>query len=98
MNYSITTTPVFDKWLNKLKNRTVKNKVLARLARIEVGNFGDHKSLADGLFELRFHFASGIRVYYTINGQEVVILINGGDKSTQSNDIVKAKKVLSELE
>ena len=72
--------------------------MLARLSRIESGNFGDYKQVRTNLFELRFFFSSGLRVYYTIQGAQVVILLVGGDKSTQAKDIEKANDLLEELE
>ncbi len=96
-NYEITSTAVFDKWLKGLKDRTARNKVLARLARVEKGNFGDFKKLAADLFELRFFFAGSLRIYYTVRNARVVLLLNGGDKSSQEKDIAKARRMLDEL-
>ncbi|WP_428353609.1 type II toxin-antitoxin system RelE/ParE family toxin [Methyloprofundus sp.] len=87
----------FDKWFSVLKDSSVKQKVLARLARIENGNFGDFKKVSSNLFELRFFFSSGIRIYYTIHNK-LVLLLSGGDKSSQSKDIDTAKQILNELE
>lgn len=98
MSYVLRGTEQFDRWFSGLKDHGVKVKVLARLSRVENGNFGDHKQLADNFFELRFFFAAGLRIYYTIRGGEVVMLLAGGDKSTQTSDIVKATKLLHEAE
>jgi putative addiction module killer protein len=68
------------------------------LARIENGNFGDTKTLSANLFELRCFFGGGIRVYYTIRSQQIVLLLVGGDKTSQNRDIEKAKAILSTLE
>jgi putative addiction module killer protein len=76
----------------------VKNQVLSRLARVENGHFGDTKTLAADLFELRCFFGGGIRLYYTIRNQRVVLLLAGGDKSSQDRDIAKAKAILDALE
>ncbi len=89
---------MFDKWLNKLKDKTTRYKIAVRLSRVEQGNFGDHKSLADQLFELRFIVHGGLRLYYTICNGHVVILLTGGNKSGQDKDISKARKILEELE
>ena len=94
MKYELHSTPDFNKWLNRLKDATVRQKVLARLARVENGNFGDHKQLAADLFELRFFFGGGLRIYYTIRCGLVVLLLVGGDKSTQVADIEKAGTIL----
>lgn len=98
MKFELQSTSVFDKWFSKLKDKAIKNKVLARFARVENGNFGDTKQIASDLFELRFFFGSGLRIYYTIKNNRIVFLLNGGDKSSQSEDIEKAKQLLSELE
>ena len=98
MDYEIISTPNFDKWFDNLKNRTTKNKILARIDRIKHGNFGDSKPLGKHLGELRFFFGAGIRVYYTVRGNQLVLLLNGGDKSSQSKDIKKANQIMNELE
>lgn len=94
MKYELHRTEHYDKWFAKLKDRTVKLKVLARLARVENGNFGDISQLGENLFELRFFFAGGLRIYYTIRDGIVVILLAGGDKTTQARDIEKAAEIL----
>ena len=81
-----------------MKDSTVKMKVLARLNRVENGNFGDFKQLRQNLFELRFFFGAGLRIYYTIQGSKVVFLLAGGDKSSQEKDIEKVAEFLNELE
>lgn len=87
----------FTKWLESIKSVDIQLRVRKRLRRIELGNFGDYKSLGSGLFELRFSFGSGYRVYYTIKADKVIILLSGGDKSTQVRDIKKAKEYLEEI-
>ncbi|WP_420641653.1 type II toxin-antitoxin system RelE/ParE family toxin [Candidatus Leptofilum sp.] len=98
MRYEIASTAVFDKWFKGLKDRTTRNKVLARINRVENGNFGDFKSLGDNLYELRFFFGGGLRIYYTIRDNRLVLLLRGGDKSKQSRDIEKARQMIQELE
>jgi len=98
MSYEITTTAIFDRWFKGLKDRSTRNRVLARFVRLENGNFGDCKSLNNELFELRFFFAGGLRIYYTIRDGQIVLLLSGGDKSSQSKDIETAKQMLAELE
>ena len=97
MKYELQSTQTFNHWLAKLKDRTVKNQLLSRLARVENGHFGDTKSLSAELFELRCFFGGGIRVYYSIRNQRVVLLLAGGDKSSQSRDIEKAQAILNAL-
>jgi len=70
---------------------------LVRLRRVSLGNFGDCRDLGDDVCELRFAFGPGYRVYYTIRNGEVVILLAGGDKSSQSKDIAKAKELAAGL-
>ncbi|BAP56424.1 addiction module antitoxin RelB [Thioploca ingrica] len=98
MKYEIVSTNIFDKWFAELNDAVIKRKVLARIARVENGHFGDFKHIAVDLYELRFFFGSGLRIYYTIHSDQVVLLLVGGDKSSQSQDIKKAKQLLNELE
>ena len=98
MKYEIKSTKQFDKWFSKLKDSSVKTRVLGRFSRLENGNFGDFKQISPNLFELRFFFGVGFRVYYTIQNDKVVILLVGGDKSSQEKDIGKATDLLAKLE
>ena len=98
MIYTLSSTDNFAAWLENLKSRELRNRVLARFSRVENGNFGDAKSLGSGLSELRFFFGSGLRVYFTIREGRIVLLLTGGDKSTQERDIERAKKILASLE
>ncbi len=98
MVYEIQSTKQFNQWFKGLKDPVTKRKVLARLARIENGNFGDHKSIGGELSELRLFFGGGLRIYYTVRNGKIVLLLSGGDKTSQSKDIEKAKTLLSELE
>ena len=97
--YIIKQTNVFTKWLKKLKDIKAKVSIIRRIDRIKLGNFGDYKSLSDEINELRFTIGPGYRVYYTkLNNNEIVILLIGGDKSSQKEDIIKAKQILKEIE
>ena len=98
MKYELRSSKQYDKWFAKLKDSSIKIKVLARLDRVENGNFGDFKQIGSNLFELRFFFGSGLRIYYTIQESRVLFLLAGGDKSTQSKDIERAAELLNELE
>jgi len=97
MDYEIETTNVFDKWFSKIKDKKSQARILVRIKRIQFGHFGDHKAIDDELFELRLFFGSGFRVYYTIRGNTVVLLLTGGDKSSQNKDIQKAKAIMEDL-
>jgi putative addiction module killer protein len=89
--FEIEQTDTFAKWLRKLRDVTAKRRILKRLADIgDTGNFGDHKAVGDGVSELRFFFGSGYRVYYTMRGETIVLLLAGGDKASQSRDIAAA--------
>ena len=97
MIYTITMTEPFNLWLSSLKDKKSIARIMARLYRVEHGNFGDHKQITGELSELRFFFSSGYRIYYTIKNNEVVLLLQGGDKSTQNKDIKKALVLINSL-
>jgi putative addiction module killer protein len=98
MKYTLQSTQTFNNWINNLKDPITISKISARLDRISNGNFGEYKSLSNNLFELKFTFGAGIRIYYTLRNNEIVLLLAGGDKSSQSRDINKAKTILTNLE
>ena len=82
----------FDLWMQSLRDRRAKAKILIRFDRFLHGNFGDTKSVGEGVSELRINEGKGYRVYYGSEGKEIVLLLCGGDKSTQQSDIKRAKK------
>lgn len=94
----ILTTQHFDRWFKELKDKRVRARVNTRLRRLEQGHYGDFKALGDGVSELRLLFGAGYRIYYTEQNAKIVILLCGGDKSTQAKDIARAKILCSELE
>ena len=77
-------------WLRQQRDTTAKIAVVRRVARIEQGNFGDHKFCRDGVWELRIDVGAGYRVYYAIAGKQLVLLLCGGDKRSQEADISRA--------
>lgn len=85
----------FTDWIESLDKAT-KYRVQSRLTRLLENNFGDHKKIDNEISELRLQFGSGYRIYYTEIDDVIVLLITGGDKSTQSKDIQKAKDILQE--
>jgi len=96
--YFIEKTVEFDKWLKKLKDIRAKAKILFRIQRIETDeHFGDCESVGDGIRELRIHYANGYRVYFKEKDGRIILLLIGGDKSTQSKDIKKAKEIWNKL-
>jgi len=97
MKYELESTAEFDLWLAEA-DKAVKTRLLSRLARVENGNFGDYRALSSRLFELRCFFGGGLRVYYTMRERTIVLLLLGGDKSTQKADISRASAMLNELD
>ncbi|WP_233115879.1 type II toxin-antitoxin system RelE/ParE family toxin [Aggregatibacter actinomycetemcomitans] len=97
MMIQIKTTFLFDEWLKKLKNLRAKAKINARIKRLQFGNFGDLKSVNDDIFEMRIDKGQGYRVYLKNQNGILVILLCGGDKSTQEKDIKKAKQLAQEM-
>jgi putative addiction module killer protein len=82
----------FTEWLDSLRDSRGRVKIRTRLNRIRLGNFGDSTSVGEGVEELRVDFGPGYRVYYGQAGVKVVLLLCGGDKSTQTQDILQAKR------
>jgi putative addiction module killer protein len=81
----------FQEWRKSLRDKVTLTRIDRRLEYVARGNYGDYKNVGEGVYELRFFFGSGYRVYFAEDGDTVVLLLCGGDKSTQSKDIVKAK-------
>jgi len=94
---TIYTTEVFDLWFESLKDRQTARRIQARIDHAEEGNFGDHKAVGEGVSELRIQFGPGFRVYFTQRGMEIVILLAGGDKSSQTQDIATAHELARQL-
>ena len=82
----------FAEWLDRLRDRRARLKIKLRLDRVEEGNLGDCRSVGEGVFELRIDYGPGYRVYFGQIGLRIVLLLCGGDKSTQEKDICKAKE------
>jgi putative addiction module killer protein len=87
---------VFDHWLTRLGDARAQAKIAVRIDRLAAGNFGDCKSLRQGLFELRIDWGPGYRVYYAMLGTVCVLLLCGGDKRKQSSDIDRAVEYLKD--
>lgn len=88
--------PGFGKWLARLKDRTAQALIAARLNRFANGQPGDVKSVGGGIGELRIHHGPGYRVYFYRSGGTIVVLLCGGDKSSQARDIASAKRLLDD--
>jgi len=81
----------FKDWLENLRDVQGRARIRVRLDRVRLGNLGDHRSVGEGVFELRIPYGPGYRVYFGIEGQKLVLLLLGGDKSSQKRDISRAK-------
>lgn len=94
----VKTLPEFDKWLNGLKGRVTRLRLSRRLDKAQRGNLGDVKPVSEGVFEMRERFGPCWRMCYAKRGETLIIMLGGGDKSSQDNDIVKAKQREATLE
>lgn len=90
-------TDTYSKWFEKLRDREAKARINIRLRRITLGNFGDAKPVGEGVSELRITYGPGYRVYFTKQDDRIVILLCGGNKSSQPEDIAKAKELKKDL-
>ena len=86
----------FIEWMQSLRDKVAKIRIASRIRQLEAGNFGDHKSVGEGVLELRIHVGAGYRVYCGRYGDSYVILLCGGDKDSQDKDIIKAKQYWAE--
>ena len=91
-------TEEFSDWLSALRDARAKAKVLVRIARLATGNPGDVQSVGKGVSELRINYGPGYRVYYIQRGTRYILLLAGGDKGTQKNDIAKAKRLAAQYQ
>ncbi|NLY15320.1 MAG: type II toxin-antitoxin system RelE/ParE family toxin [Gammaproteobacteria bacterium] len=94
----VRTTTKFTEWFKSLKDRRAKARIQARIDRVEMGHFGDVAPIGEGVSELRIFYGLGYRVYFVQKDAVVVILLSGGEKSSQKADIVKAKEIARQLE
>ncbi len=97
MNYKIYTTSTFDKWSSDLKDKQAALAIAMRIDRATNGNLGDIKSIGEGVSEMRIFVGQGYRLYFTIRNGEIIVLLCGGDKSTQQRDIKNAKELAKNL-
>ena len=94
---TVLTTETFDAWFAELRDQQAAARIKMRIGRVELGNFGDCAPVGEGVSEMRIHYGPGYRVYFMQRGLEVVILLAGGEKSTQSKDINAALKLARKL-
>lgn len=93
----IVQTERFSHWLDSLRDSRARAKILVRIKRLALGNAGDVAPVGEGVSELRIHYGPGYRVYFLQRGELMVILLCGGDKSTQDRDIGTAREMASEI-
>lgn len=91
-------TRPYSDWFSAMRDVKARLAVSRRIYRMSVGNFGDHKSLKQGLWELRIDVGTGYRVYYCMEGTQIVLLLCGGDKDTQTEDIARARQYKADYE
>lgn len=88
--YIVRTLPEFDAWLDSLKDRATRLRLARRLDKVQRGTLGDVNSVGGGVFEMREHFGPGWRMYYIQRSNVVIVMLGGGDKSSQNSDIANA--------
>lgn len=96
--YTIKLTPAFEAWMAGIKDKVTRIRLARRLDKAQRGNLGDIKSLGGGLFEMREHFGPGWRMYYLQREATLIIMLGGGDKSSQAADICKVTAIAATIE
>ncbi len=91
-------TDEYQEWLDRLRDQVGRARILVRVDRLIHGNPGDHRNLQGGVSELKIDFGPGYRVYYTQRGVQLLLLLIGGDKSSQAKDIAKAQQLAKDFE
>lgn len=91
-------TDEYREWLDRLRDQAGRARILVRVDRLIHGNPGDHRNLQGGVSELKIDFGPGYRVYYTERGDQLLLLLIGGDKSSQAKDIAKAQQLAKDFE
>ncbi len=95
--YTVLETDAFIDWVNGLRDRPTRIRLRRRLGKAMRGNLGDVKPVGDGIWEMREFFGPGWRMYYVQRGELVIMMLGGGDKSSQTSDIETAKAIAKEL-
>jgi putative addiction module killer protein len=96
--FTVLQTEEFQNWLDALRDRRAQARIAARLRLAEAGNLGDWKSVGDEVSEMRVDFGPGYRLYFTRRGRLLIVMLAGGDKSSQARDIRRAQRILKELD
>jgi putative addiction module killer protein len=97
MEYEVRVTAEFSEWLAELKDHRAREAIATRIARVQIGGFGDYKTEGDGVSALRIHHGPGYRAYYTMRGRIIVFMLIGGTKRTQDKDIARARQMAKEI-
>ena len=97
--FRILKTEIFSEWFNNIKESKLQKIIIDRLDRVAVGNFGDYKQLKDAknIYELRIHYGTGYRLYFTRRDKVIIIILCAGSKTSQRQDIKRAKQILIEV-
>lgn len=98
MTYTVKRLEEFSDWLKGLRDAMTRQRLVKRLRKVQLGNLGDVQPVGDGVYEMREHFGPGWRMYYVQRGASIVVMLGGGDKSSQSADIKKAIAIFKTLE
>ena len=96
--YRVKQTPEFAEWLGNIKDGMTRRRLATRLRKASLGNLGDVKPVGEGVCEMREFFGPGWRMYYTLRGEVLIVMLGGGDKSTQHKDIARAIALAKTLE
>jgi putative addiction module killer protein len=96
--YTVLQSDEFNRWLTKLRDGIGRSAVVARLRKATLGNLGDWKAVGEGVFEMRVDVGPGYRLYFARRGDVIILMLGGGDKSTQKADIRRAQQLVAELE
>ncbi|MDX2224381.1 MAG: type II toxin-antitoxin system RelE/ParE family toxin [Rhodospirillaceae bacterium] len=98
MPVEVRQTDLFAAWFSRLRDADARARITARIRRLSLGNPGDVKPVGQGVSEMRVDYGPGYRIYFVHRGEQVVILLCGGDKRTQSSDIARAIKIAGDIE
>jgi putative addiction module killer protein len=96
--FTVKRTHEFDAWFSGIRDSVTRQRLVARLRKAQLGNLGDVKSVGASVFEMRENFGPGWRLYYLKHGKVLIVMLGGGDKSTQTADIAKALKLAARIE
>jgi putative addiction module killer protein len=95
--YDIEITEEFENWLSNIQDNKTQKVIVKRIRTISLGSLGETRSLDNGLFEAKIRYGSGFRLYFVNKGTKIIVLLCGGDKSTQNQDIKRARKLAKEI-